>query len=110
LLGGNRAVFRLLARIPGLRVSSMPDNERCCGAAGTYLLRQPEMAAALLDDKLVSIRDLKPDIIVTTNPGCALHLIAGIRESGLDVEVCHPAELIARQLCQTIREPRLDPT
>lgn len=98
LLGGNAAVHRLLARIPDLEVAPMPDNDRCCGAAGTYLLQQPEMAAALLEDKLHHIRDLKPDIIVTTNPGCALHLLAGVRESGLDIEVRHPVELIARQL------------
>ncbi|MBK1718919.1 hypothetical protein CKO27_14940 [Thiocystis violacea] len=98
LLGGNAAVYRLLARVPGLRLSPLPDNDRCCGAAGTYLIQQPEMAGALLDDKLTHIRDLKPDIIVTTNPGCALHLIAGIRESRLEIEVCHPVELIARQI------------
>ncbi|MCK7575383.1 MAG: (Fe-S)-binding protein [Chromatiales bacterium] len=98
LLGGNAAVYRLLARIPGLEVTPLPDNDRCCGAAGTYLIQQPEMAAALLDDKLIHIRDLKPDIIVTTNPGCALHLLAGVRESGFTIEVCHPVELIARQL------------
>ena len=101
LLGGNAAVHRLLARIPDLEVAPLPDNDRCCGAAGTYLLQQPEMAAALLDDKLIHIRDLKPDIIVTTNPGCALHLLAGVRESGLAIEVCHPVELIARQLPST---------
>ncbi|MGQ9659775.1 MAG: (Fe-S)-binding protein [Thermochromatium sp.] len=101
LLGGNGAVYRLLARIPDLEVAPMPDNDRCCGAAGTYLLQQPEMATALLDDKLNHIRDLKPDIIVTTNPGCALHLLAGVRESGLAIEVRHPVELIVRQ----IRDP-----
>jgi glycolate oxidase iron-sulfur subunit len=100
-LGGNGAVYRLLARIPDLDVLPMPDNDRCCGAAGTYLIQQPEMAAALLEDKLTHIRDLKPDIIVTTNPGCALHLIAGVRESGLALEVCHPVELIARQFQNT---------
>jgi glycolate oxidase iron-sulfur subunit len=100
-LGGNGAVYRLLARLPGLEVAPLPDNDRCCGAAGTYLLQQPAMAGALLEDKLHHLRDLKPDIIVTTNPGCALHLLAGIRESGLAIEVCHPVELIARQLPPT---------
>ncbi len=98
LLGGNAAVFRLLARIPDAVVAPLPDNGRCCGAAGTYLIQQPEMAELLLADKMVSIRELKPDIIVTTNPGCALHLLAGIQEAGLEIEVCHPVELIARQL------------
>lgn len=98
LLGGNAAVYRLLARIPALTVAPLPDNAHCCGAAGTYLLQQPEQAAALLDAKLHHLRSLKPDVIVTTNPGCALHLLAGVRESGLMIDVCHPVELLARQL------------
>ena len=97
-LGGNAAVYRLLARIPELTVAPLPDNARCCGAAGTYLLQQPTLAATLLDAKLHPLRTLKPDVLVTTNPGCALHLLAGVRESGLMIEVCHPVELLARQL------------
>lgn len=101
LLGGNAAVHRLLSRIPGLDVEALPGNGRCCGAAGTYMIQQPAMAESLLADKLEAIVAAAPDILVTTNPGCALHLAAGIREAGLRVEVCHPVELIARQ----IRDP-----
>nr|WP_245232742.1 (Fe-S)-binding protein [Thiorhodococcus minor] len=98
LLGGTEAVYSLLRRIPEIDVAPMPGNEHCCGAAGTYLLQQPEMSNALLEDKLAALRERRPDIVVTTNPGCALHLIGGIQEAGLAIEVCHPVELIARQL------------
>ncbi|MBK5962560.1 hypothetical protein CCR95_00140 [Thiocystis minor] len=98
LLGGNAAVYRLLARIPALEMAPLPGNDRCCGAAGTYLLQQPVMADALLREKLAPLSDLQPAVIVTTNPGCALHLAAGIREAGLSIEVCHPVELLARQM------------
>ncbi len=98
LLGGNAAVYRLLARIPGLRVQPLPDNALCCGAAGTYLLQHPQTAAALLAPKLDHLARLRPRFLVTTNPGCALHLAAGLREAGLSIEVCHPVDLIARQM------------
>jgi glycolate oxidase iron-sulfur subunit len=97
-LGGNAAVHRLLNRIPGLAVAPMPSGQGCCGAAGTYLLRHPAMAEALLTDLLVSVRPDAPDVIVTTNPGCALHLAAGVREAGLDIAVLHPVELVAEAL------------
>jgi glycolate oxidase iron-sulfur subunit len=98
LLGGNAAVYRLLGRIPGLDCRPLPGTETCCGAAGTYLLQQPAMAGALLADQLAGLAELSPDLIVTTNPGCALHLIAGLRAAGLAIEVCHPVELLARQV------------
>ncbi|WP_295390157.1 (Fe-S)-binding protein [uncultured Thiodictyon sp.] len=97
LPGGNRAVYRLLARIPGLSVAPLLNNRTCCGGAGTYPLQQPDLAAALVVDKLAGLPACPPDLIVTTNPGCALHLIAGLREAGLAIEVCHPVELLTRQ-------------
>lgn len=100
-LGGNAAVYRLLARIPDLAVSPLPPGQGCCGAAGTYLLHHPVMAEALLAELLDPLQGAAPDLIVTTNPGCALHLAAGIREAGLDTRVAHPIELIAAAL-----EPR----
>ncbi|HLF98122.1 MAG TPA: hypothetical protein VI457_13340, partial [Methylococcaceae bacterium] len=43
---------------------------------------------------LERIRAAKPDILVTSNIGCALHLRSGLR----GVEVIHPATLLARSL------------
>ena len=96
-LGGTEAVHRLLGRIPGLRLAELRDNALCCGAAGTYLLQQPNTAAELLAPKIAHLGRLSPRFLVTTNTGCALHLAAGLREVGLAIEVCHPVELIARQ-------------
>ena len=93
-----KAPYQLLARIPDLEIAALPDNRRCCGAAGNYMLTQPDIADRLRDDKLGVLRDMAADILVTSNPGCALHLRAGIRAAGLDIEVLHPVALLDRQL------------
>jgi glycolate oxidase iron-sulfur subunit len=103
LLGDPEAAFDLLGRIPGLTLAPLPDNNFCCGGAGAYLLREPRLSQALLDDKVRHLRKLAPTLLITSNTGCALQLAAGIRSAGLATEVCHPVELIARQL------PPLDP-
>jgi glycolate oxidase iron-sulfur subunit len=90
--------YRLLERIPGLIISALPGNELCCGAAGTYMLDQPEMADALRADKLEALRRSGAEILVSSNIGCALHLAAGLRLSGIDVEVVHPVVLLDRQI------------
>ncbi len=88
----------LLSRIPGIELVPLPENNRCCGAAGSYMITQPEMAQALLADKLAHLGHVAPAILATSNLGCALHLQAGIREAGLDIEVAHPVALIERQM------------
>ena len=35
---------------------------------------------------------------MTSNPGCALHLRAGIKAAGLNIPVMHPIELLVKQL------------
>lgn len=90
--------YRLLGLIPGLEVEALPGNERCCGGAGTYMIDQPEMADALRAAKLAAARDSGARLLVTSNTGCAIHLAAGLRESGTEVTVLHPVSLLARQM------------
>ncbi|MCF8003410.1 MAG: (Fe-S)-binding protein, partial [Chromatiaceae bacterium] len=92
------AVYALLRRIPELSVASLPGNDTCCGAAGTYLIEHPEFALALAAPKVDALQAIKPDYLVTTNTGCALHLAARLRSAGLKTEVLHPIQLIERQL------------
>lgn len=90
--------YALLSRIPEIKAVPLPDNHQCCGAAGTYHLSHPELAQRLRADKIEHLRRLAPDILATSNIGCALYLTAGLRESGLEIEVVHPVVLIERQL------------
>lgn len=94
----HRAVYRLLARIPELRTLTLNETGACCGAAGSHILTQPDQAAALRRPQLERLRALGVRTLVSSNIGCALHLAAGIREAGLEIEVLHPVALLARQL------------
>ena len=88
----------LLQRIPNAEVIPLPDNSFCCGAAGTYHLTEPRIARELRQSKIALLKQLAPDILVTSNPGCATFLAGGIREAGLTMEVTHPVVLLERQL------------
>jgi glycolate oxidase iron-sulfur subunit len=98
VLGTADAPMELLQRIPEIDLLPLPDNGLCCGAAGRYLLHQPQIADGLRDDKLSALEKCRPQILVTSNTGCALHLAAGIRGTGMDIEVMHPVELLTQQL------------
>ena len=91
------AAYALLRRIPGIELVALPENNLCCGAAGTYLLQRPQESRRLLRPKIEALARLAPTRLVTTNTGCALHLAAGLDEAGLAIEILHPVELLWRQ-------------
>lgn len=97
-LGASADPYRLLDRIPGITTAPLAGNDTCCGAAGSYLLTQPEMAQSLLKDKMEALRANGSTVLCTSNIGCALHLAAGGRSLGLALEVLHPITLLARQM------------
>ncbi|MDD2723580.1 MAG: (Fe-S)-binding protein [Methylovulum sp.] len=98
VLRSEQSVFKLLGQIPGLTLAPLPETVQCCGSAGSYMLDHPKMAQTLLNDVLESVLQKQPDILVSSNMGCALHIAAGLRERGIKLDVVHPVVLVAGQL------------
>jgi len=96
--GATAAIAALLARIPELTVLPLPEQPRCCGAAGSYFLEHPDLADRLREQKLDQARTLAPDLLLTTNVGCRIHLGNGLHADAAAVPVLHPLALLARQL------------
>ncbi|MDD2767439.1 MAG: heterodisulfide reductase-related iron-sulfur binding cluster [Methylococcus sp.] len=92
---GEGSVEKLLGKIPGLTVSTLPGKGRCCGAAGSYMVEHREMAEAIRAETIEAILAANPDYLVSSNIGCALHLRAGLRRLA-DIPVIHPVQLLAR--------------
>ena len=94
--GVRDAPLAVFAAIPALRLQRLPGAERCCGAAGIYGLLHPDMAAAVLDDKLAAMAAAtpRPALVATGNPGCLMQIGAGLRARGLAIGVLHPVELL----------------
>lgn len=76
-------------------VERIDDDGLCCGAGGTYSLVQSDMSRAVRARKVEGIHTLskgRESTIVTSNPGCHLHLAA----EGFDV--ISSSEVIAEAL------------
>ena len=92
------AVAELLQKIPGLEVVPLSGVPRCCGAGGSQMLSQPEMADALRDDMIDEIRAMGADVLISSNLGCAMHLREGLGQAGIDIPLQHPVQLIAQAM------------
>jgi glycolate oxidase iron-sulfur subunit len=77
----------------GAVVLPFADSHLCCGSAGTYSILQPTVAGELRARKLAALQVPRPDVILSANVGCIVHL-AGAAE----IPVRHWVEWIAARL------------
>lgn len=93
------ALRGVLAAVPGLELIDLDPPQHCCGAAGRHFLSHPDASDRLLAPKLRAIQALRPDLVLSSNVGCSLHLQGGLTRLGQAVPpVVHPAILLAGQL------------
>lgn len=94
-------VQQLLARIPSLQIHTLSSQHGCCGAAGTYMYEHADIASALREPIVDELESLRPDLLVTTNIGCAMHIQTGLGEAGMKMNVMHPVELLLESIVRT---------
>lgn len=86
------AVEKILVGL-GYELSNVQDSHLCCGSAGTYSLLQPELSQQLKKNKLDNLQADHPELIVSANMGCQIHL-----ESAADMPVMHWIALLEKRL------------
>ncbi len=86
----------LLATMPGVQLSEMPECETCCGFGGTFSIKFGEISARLADNKCQNIADSGADAVVLGDLGCMLNIEGRLRRRGdIRTKVLHVAEVLA---------------
>ncbi|CAB5498915.1 Glycolate dehydrogenase (EC, iron-sulfur subunit GlcF [Bathymodiolus thermophilus thioautotrophic gill symbiont] len=73
----------------GYQQMPVVDSHLCCGSAGTYSIFQPKLSKQLKINKLKNLTASNPEMIVTANIGCLMHL-----QKGTKIPVKHWVELL----------------
>lgn len=89
--------LELIKKIPGLEFAPLKNQNLCCGSAGIYNIIHHEESMKVLDLKMKTVHQAAPHLIITTNPGCHLQMILGVKREGLEsqVSVKHIVEVLA---------------
>lgn len=85
---------QLLAAIPNVTLTEIPDGELCCGSAGTYNLEQPALARELGERKVKNILTTNAQIVVTGNIGCMTQIENHLAQQGRPLPVRHTMQLL----------------
>lgn len=95
-LGVKAQPRELLAKLPGVQLTEMPNCEACCGFGGTFSVKYGDISTAIVDEKCAGIRASGADTVVLGDLGCMLNIEGRLRRTGDSrTRVLHIAQVLA---------------
>jgi L-lactate dehydrogenase complex protein LldE len=92
--GSSEAAAMLLTSIAGLRLAEFGEGEQCCGFGGTFSVSFPNISSAMGDLKLEHIRAVHPDVLVSGDMSCLMHLGGLATKEGSPIRTQHLGQVL----------------
>jgi L-lactate dehydrogenase complex protein LldE len=86
---------RLLQSVRGLTLRENRDTEACCGFGGTFCIKYPDIANAIVEKKTAAIVATGADTVLAGDLGCLLNIAGKLKREGRAVASRHVAEVLA---------------
>jgi L-lactate dehydrogenase complex protein LldE len=87
--------LRLLSNVRGIDLVELPRNEECCGFGGTFSIKNPDVSAAMLADKMESVIETGAEVLCAGDRSCLMHIGGGLGRINAGVRTLHLAEILA---------------
>ena len=92
--GSSDAAAVLLSSIAGLKLAPFGEGEQCCGFGGTFSVGFPHISAGMGGLKLDHIRAAQPDVLVSGDMSCLMHLGGLAEKDGRPIKTQHLAQIL----------------
>lgn len=86
---------RLLRNVRGLTLIDLPDWEQCCGFGGTFAIKNAEVSAAMLSDKVYGVLSTRAEVCTAIDNSCLMHIGGALSRERAGVKCAHLAEILA---------------
>ena len=91
--------MELIRAMPGVEYVPMEEADRCCGLGGSFGVEHYDISKEVNDRKVRNIAQSGADVVVTSCPGCLMHIRDGLNRNGhQSIEALHIMVLLERQL------------
>ena len=87
--------LRLLSNVRGIDLVTLPRNEECCGFGGTFSIKNPDVSAAMLADKMESVIETGAEVLCAGDRSCLMHIGGGLDRNRTGIQTLHLAEILA---------------
>ena len=92
--GSSEAAGALLGSIAGVKLVPFGEGEQCCGFGGTFAVSFPNISSSMGTLKLEHIRAARPDVLVSGDMSCLMHLNGLAEKEGQPLKTRHLVQIL----------------
>jgi len=87
--------YRLMAKVRGLDLATLPNVDRCCGFGGTFSVKNAEVSSAMLATKLQDVVSTGAEYCTALDNSCLMHLGGAMHRQYAGMKTIHLAQILA---------------
>jgi L-lactate dehydrogenase complex protein LldE len=95
MLGVGDRPLRLLRNVRGIDLVELQRWDECCGFGGTFSIKNPDVSAAMLADKMEAVLQTGAEVLCAGDRSCLMHIGGGLSRIRAGVRTLHLAEILA---------------
>jgi heterodisulfide reductase subunit D len=87
--------------MPGVEFVELADNRehcKCCGGGGNLEMVDPELAAALAQQKIKQIQATGADVVITSCQQCVRTILTTARKTKIPLKVLYITEFVLKYM------------
>ncbi len=84
----------LLRQLSGVDLQELEREKECCGFGGTFAVRQPEISAAMVEDKTQDIKKTGAASVISGDCGCLMNIGGTLEAKQSKVKGTHIAQFL----------------
>lgn len=85
----------LLRAVRGLELVPLEGLEQCCGFGGTFAVKNADVSAAMLTDKVRAVQNTRAEVCTACDNSCLMHIQGMLHRQYAGVRTLHLAEILA---------------
>jgi L-lactate dehydrogenase complex protein LldE len=93
-LGVGDRPLRLLRNVRGIELVELRRADECCGFGGTFAVKNPDVSAAMLADKMEGVIETGAEVLCAGDRSCLMHIGGGLERIRAGIRTLHLAEIL----------------
>ena len=93
-LKGAKHIEGLLSQLTQVEVLEQQRKKECCGFGGTFALKRPDISGAMVQDKVKTLEEVAPDLVVSQDLGCLMNIGGALQKQKSSIKTQHIAEFL----------------